>query len=309
MLSQIRVIVCVMLRMYRCLHCLPMRNITTSYIVNIIIYMCSILIVDEVDYIVTKRQKVLFTIFDWPQRQTSKLIVVIVSNTMDLPSKMKASCVSRLAFGSLVFHPYRYQQILDVIKAKMGAESTIDEVSLQLCARRVTNYNGDMRKALQICKLALAQAQNGRVTTSDMNKVSNRVLSSAVVDALQQVSTATSCLLVAIVLELKETQLSVACARRVYYAFRGMMAVVRPELDVALSIEAYRKLLVSIAQSGIISLEPTVFPTITGKRKADVYEELSEDLGDTGIVPEVDVGQIVTALSRDPYWERKLRDL
>ncbi|GIX64763.1 origin recognition complex subunit 1, putative [Babesia caballi] len=268
-----------------------------------------VLIIDEADYIVTRKQKVLFTIFDWPSRKTSKLIVVIVSNTMDLPARMKTSCVSRLAFGTLVFQPYRYQQILDVLTAKVDPKRPIDEVALQLCARRVTNYSGDMRKALQICKLAVAQADGRKVTAADMNRVSNMVLSSAVVDSLQHGSTAMSCLLVATVLDLRETQLSVACARRVYHMFRGMMAVLHNDLGRTVSIEQFRRLLVAASLSGIVSLEPTVFTSVTEKRKVKLYDELGEELGDTGIVPEVDVGQIITALSRDPYWEQKLREL
>ncbi|ORM41291.1 Origin recognition complex subunit 1 [Babesia sp. Xinjiang] len=268
-----------------------------------------VLIVDEADYIVTRRQKVLFTIFDWPSRKSSKLVVVIVSNTMDLPSRMKASCVSRLAFGTLVFQPYRYQQILDVLSANEEIASRIDDVALQLCARRVTNYSGDMRKALQICKLAVALADGENVTTAEMNRVSNMVLSSEVIESLRYSSRAMSCFLVAMVLELRETQLSVACARTVYDGFRGMMAVMNPEMTETVSIESYRKLLVSASISGIISLEPTVFTSLSASRKVKVNSYINEELGDTGIVPEVDVGQIITALSRDPYWEQKLRDM
>ncbi|GBE62499.1 origin recognition complex subunit 1 [Babesia ovata] len=268
-----------------------------------------VLIIDEADYLVTRTQKVLFTIFDWPSRRKSNLVVVIISNTMDLPSRMKASCVSRLAFGSLVFQPYRYQQILDVLSAQEDIKSAIDPVALQLCARRVTNYSGDMRKALQICKMALAAATDGKVSTAEMNRVSNTVLSSPAVESLQHQSEAMSCLLAALVLELRETQLSVACARKIYHAFRGMMAVMKPELEKSISMDSYRRMLVSASVSGIISLEPAAISELDSKRKMERYEELGEDLGDTVIVTEIDVGHIITALSRNPYWEQKLRDL
>nr|BAN65099.1 origin recognition complex subunit 1 [Babesia bovis] len=228
---------------------------------------------------------------------------------MDLPSKMKASCVSRLAFGTLVFQPYKYQQILAVLSANKDIANNIDDLALQLCARRVTNYSGDMRKAMQICKLALSLANNGKVTTADMNRVSNMVLSSAVIEALRHSSKPLACLLVAMVLELKDTQLNVACARKVYDAFRGMMAVLEPDIKATISINSFKKLLVSAATSGIISLEPTVFTSVAPGRKVQIDPVICEELGDTGIVPEVDVGQIVTALSRDPFWEQRLRDL
>ncbi|KAK2196163.1 bifunctional AAA+ ATPase domain/P-loop containing nucleoside triphosphate hydrolase/ATPase [Babesia duncani] len=268
-----------------------------------------VLILDEVDYIVTSTQKVLFTLFDWPTKKSSKLILVIISNTMDLTSRMKPSCASRLAFGSLVFKPYQYQQILHVIQNKVGLDSNVDPVALQLCARRVTNYCGDIRKALQICKLAIKEANGGLVRTSDMNRISNMVLNSSVVDALQFVSSGMKCLLVALVLELRDTQLSIACALNVFNAFKGMMATINPQIGPAISRDSFKHLLLTGVNVGIISLEPTLFASVGPDRRKRIYKDINEDLGDTGIVPQVDIGQIVTALSKDDLWEPKLRNL
>ncbi|EKX72718.1 origin recognition complex 1, putative [Theileria equi strain WA] len=269
-----------------------------------------VLIVDEADYIVTKTQKVLFTLFDLPSKKGSKFILLIISNTMDLHTRMRASCVSRLGFGTVTFKPYRYQQIMEVIQHKLGKFSNIDPVALQLCARRVTNYSGDMRKALQICKLAIKEANGRNVTTSDMSRVTNMVLNSAVVDALQYVSTGMKCLLVAIILVLRELELSIAPALPVYNRFRGMITVLKPELEGHVCKDSFKHLLLSSINSGIISLEPTVFPSFTCGDKTKhlkIFDDINEDLGDTGIVILIDIGHLITALAKDPYWERKLQ--
>nr|PVC54352.1 origin recognition complex protein 1 [Theileria orientalis] len=268
-----------------------------------------ILILDEADYIVTKTQKVLFTLFDLPCKKKSKFILIIISNTMDLNYKMKSSIQSRLGFGSLVFKPYRYQQIIQVIQDKLGKYSAIDPVALQLCARRVTNYSGDMRKALQICKLAIKEANGKKITVADMSRISNMVLNSSIVDALQYVSVGMKCLLVAIILVLKELQISIAPAVKVYNTFRGMITVLKPELENCVCKDSFKHLLLSILNNGVISLEPTVFSSFSfseKKKTKKVFDEINEDMGDVGIVFQVDIGHLTTALAKDPYWHSKL---
>ncbi|XP_955167.1 origin recognition complex protein 1, putative [Theileria annulata] len=306
-----------------------------------------ILIVDEADYIVTKTQKVLFNLFDLPCKKNSKFILIIISNTMDLNYKMKSSIQSRLGFGSLVFKPYRYQQIIQVIESKLGKHSPIDPVALQLCARRVTNYSGDMRKALQICKLAIKESNGEKITVysitvfrygvrftatntlpvvqqpdspspqkgfqlvSEMSRISNMVLNSSISDALQYVSVGMKCLLVAIILVLKQVQLSIAPAVQVYNTFRGMMTVLKPELENVCK-DSFKHLLISSLNNGVISLEPTVFSSfsLTDKKKVKkVFEEINEDLGDVGITFQIDIGHLITALAKDPYWQSKLETI
>ncbi|EAN31214.2 ATPase family associated with various cellular activities (AAA) family protein [Theileria parva strain Muguga] len=271
-----------------------------------------VLIVDEADYIVTKTQKVLFNLFDLPCKKSSKFILIIISNTMDLNYKMKSSIQSRLGFGSLVFKPYRYQQIVQVIESKLGKYSIIDPVALQLCARRVTNYSGDMRKALQICKLAIKESNGKKITVSEMSRISNMVLNSSISDALQYVSVGMKCLLVSIILVLKEVQLSIAPAVQVYNTFRGMITVLKPELENCLCKDSFKHLLLSSLNNGVISLEPTVFSSfsLTDKKKIHkVFEDINEDLGDVGITFQIDIGHLVTALAKDPYWQSKLESI
>ena len=43
---------------------------------------------DELDLLVTRKQTVIYNFFDWPNRRHSRLVVVAVANTMDLPERM-----------------------------------------------------------------------------------------------------------------------------------------------------------------------------------------------------------------------------
>ncbi|MES1903220.1 MAG: Origin recognition complex, subunit 1, partial [Paramarteilia canceri] len=53
-----------------------------------------ILVVDEVDYLCTKKQDLFYNLYNWSSCNNSNLIVVSISNTFDLPEKMMNRKVS-----------------------------------------------------------------------------------------------------------------------------------------------------------------------------------------------------------------------
>lgn len=63
-----------------------------------------VVLMDELDLLVTKKQSVVYNFFDWPSRKHSKLIVVAIANTMDLPERaLHNKVVSRLGTNCLIF--------------------------------------------------------------------------------------------------------------------------------------------------------------------------------------------------------------
>jgi len=51
-----------------------------------------VVLVDEIDYLVTKSQDVLYNLFDWPIKSlhgARRLVIVGVSNTLNLPERMR----------------------------------------------------------------------------------------------------------------------------------------------------------------------------------------------------------------------------
>ncbi|CAL9225368.1 unnamed protein product [Arabidopsis halleri] len=54
-----------------------------------------ILLIDELDLLVTRNQSVLYNILDWPTKPNSRLVVLGIANTMDLPAEwVYRDCVS-----------------------------------------------------------------------------------------------------------------------------------------------------------------------------------------------------------------------
>ena len=54
----------------------------------------TLLLADELDLLWTRKQTVLYNLFDWPSRQNARLIVLAVANTMDLPERIMMNKVA-----------------------------------------------------------------------------------------------------------------------------------------------------------------------------------------------------------------------
>ena len=46
------------------------------------------MVVDEIDYLISRSQKELYTLVDWPTKPNSRLIVIGIANTLDLPERL-----------------------------------------------------------------------------------------------------------------------------------------------------------------------------------------------------------------------------
>lgn len=65
-----------------------------------------IVLIDELDALVTKKQTLLYNLFDWPCHAHSRLLIIAIANTMDLPEKLQSKIASRIGNNRLVYEPY-----------------------------------------------------------------------------------------------------------------------------------------------------------------------------------------------------------
>ena len=45
-------------------------------------------VIDEIDFLISRSQKELYTLVDWPSKPKSRLIVIGIANTLDLPERL-----------------------------------------------------------------------------------------------------------------------------------------------------------------------------------------------------------------------------
>ncbi|KAF0287610.1 Origin recognition complex subunit 1 [Amphibalanus amphitrite] len=121
-----------------------------------------LLMVDELDLLWTRKQNVLYNLFDWPSRPHARLIVVAIANTMDLPERIMMNRVSsRLGLTRMTFQPYTFKQLQEIVSSRLSGLDAFDPDAIQLVARKVAAVSGDARRALDICRRATELAERG----------------------------------------------------------------------------------------------------------------------------------------------------
>ena len=126
----------------------------------------TVVLLDEIDYLVTNKQSVLYNFFEWPRRSATnisgaRLVVIGISNTINLPERLKPAVQSRLGRERCVFKAYNVEETCNILKARLiggddakDVTSVFDQDALTFAARKTAVMSGDIRKAFQICKAA-----------------------------------------------------------------------------------------------------------------------------------------------------------
>ena len=96
----------------------------------------TLLLVDELDFLCTKRQDVVYNLLDWPTKATAQLVVATIANAMDLPERVLMGRVtSRLGLTRLTFQPYNFKQLQEIVMSRLKEFSGFRSEAVQLVAR------------------------------------------------------------------------------------------------------------------------------------------------------------------------------
>lgn len=126
-----------------------------------------VVLMDELDQIVTKKQNVMYNFFNWPTYSNSKLIVLAVANTMDLPERVLSNKISsRLGLRRIQFIGYTFEQLGSIIKHRLDMltkqnkrQVIVNSDAIGFASRKVASVSGDARRALTICRRAVEIAE------------------------------------------------------------------------------------------------------------------------------------------------------
>ncbi|KAM0752896.1 origin recognition complex subunit 1 [Meredithblackwellia eburnea MCA 4105] len=113
----------------------------------------TVVLVDELDQMITKKQDVIYNFFNWPHVAHSRLIVVAVANTMDLPEReLSGKIRSRLGSNRISFTPYTWQDLEAILQARLEGLEVIQPLALQRIAKSIAGVAGDARRALDVAR-------------------------------------------------------------------------------------------------------------------------------------------------------------
>ncbi|KAB8238897.1 origin recognition complex subunit 1 [Aspergillus alliaceus] len=121
-----------------------------------------VVLMDELDQLVTKNQSVMYNFFNWPALRHSRLIVLAVANTMDLPERTLSNKISsRLGLTRITFPGYKHTDLMEIITTRLAniPGNIVDADAIQFASRKVAAVSGDARRALDICRRAVEIAE------------------------------------------------------------------------------------------------------------------------------------------------------
>ncbi|TGZ84781.1 P-loop containing nucleoside triphosphate hydrolase protein, partial [Ascodesmis nigricans] len=185
-----------------------------------------VVLMDELDQLVTRGQGVMYNFFNWPSMRHSRLIVLAVANTMDLPERTLSNKISsRLGLTRITFPGYTHQQLQTIITSRLSGipGNIVLPDAIQFAARKVAAVSGDARRALDICRRAVElveplgpndatatpsrrkAAEEGKVTIQIIKKAINESTSSPLQVALRNLPTAAKVFLAALLARMRRS--------------------------------------------------------------------------------------------------------
>ncbi|XP_018567920.1 cell division control protein 6 homolog [Anoplophora glabripennis] len=119
-----------------------------------------LLVLDEIDQLESKNQSILYTIFEWPSKPNSHLILVGIANALDLTDRKLCRLQGHYKLKPKLMHfaPYTKQQILQIFTSRLKSAGVLEVFSppaLQILAGKFAAGSGDIRRALDIGRRAV----------------------------------------------------------------------------------------------------------------------------------------------------------
>nr|XP_057929389.1 origin recognition complex subunit 1 [Doryrhamphus excisus] len=194
----------------------------------------TVLLVDELDLLWTRKQNVLYNLFDWPTRRHSRLVVLTIANTMDLPERIMINRVaSRLGLTRMSFQPYGFKQLQQIIMSRLNKVKAFEEDALQLVSRKVAALSGDARRCLDICRRATEICEHaaakpsvpGLVGMSHVMEALNEMFSSTYIAAIKCASVQEQVFLQAVIAEFRRLGLEEATFQQVFVQHQALCRV------------------------------------------------------------------------------------
>ncbi|XP_020297700.1 origin recognition complex subunit 1 [Pseudomyrmex gracilis] len=222
----------------------------------------TLLLVDELDLLCTKRQDVIYNLLDWPTKASARLVVITIANTMDLPERvLMGRITSRLGLTRVTFQPYSHTQLQEIVVTRLQDVDIFKSEAIQLIARKVSAVSGDARRALDICRRTaeIAETRGGdTVTIQDVNEALSEMITNPKIQAIQHCSKFEQLFLQAVHAEVTRTGVEEVSFQNVYRQLEFLCTFdghekpnITQALDICARLGDYRLLICDYSGSDI----------------------------------------------------------
>lgn len=119
-----------------------------------------LLLVDEIDYLITRDQEILYNLFNWTHEPSSNISIICIANTLDFPEKLMAKIGSRIGHKRLIFSPYNSKNLQQIMANRLQDVKVFLPDAIRFVSKKIAAYSSDVRKSLHICRLAIEISLN-----------------------------------------------------------------------------------------------------------------------------------------------------
>jgi origin recognition complex subunit 1 len=179
-----------------------------------------LILLDEMDFMIAGKNQVLYNLLEWQTFASSKLVLIGIANTMDLPERLPGKIRSRLGVHRITFPAYTSVQLEQIIEQRLAQLDVFSKEAIQVCAKSLAHQSGDVRQALTVCRKAVEVcirrlshdeagnfSQNGNanmyVTVQDLQHAQQAISVSAPMSRLRACSKFECIFIVALLMEVK----------------------------------------------------------------------------------------------------------
>ncbi|NWH21701.1 ORC1 protein, partial [Grus americana] len=177
----------------------------------------------QLDLLWTRKQNVMYNLFDWPTQKHSKLIILAIANTMDLPERIMMNRVaSRLVCPSNFFSVALLSSF--VVRFGVFCLLILAKLWFQLVGNIVAALSGDARRCLDICRRATEICEFASqkrtpeiVRMAHVTEAIDEMFSSPYINAIRNASLHEQIFLKAILAEFRRAGVEEATVQQVYH--------------------------------------------------------------------------------------------
>ncbi|TPR01947.1 V-ATPase subunit H family protein [Aspergillus niger] len=160
-----------------------------------------VVLMDELDQLVTKNQSVMYNFFNWPALRHSRLIVLAVANTMDLPERTLSNKISsRLGLTRITFPGYKHTDLMEIISTRLAnvPGNIVDADAIQFASRKSSPQKKPPTKPQTV----------GRVTIATIKQAIHEATSTPLQQSLRCLPLAAKLFLAAMLARVRRTGIS-----------------------------------------------------------------------------------------------------
>ncbi|KAI3413356.1 AAA ATPase [Globodera pallida] len=129
-----------------------------------------VMLLDEVDKMLSGKSKFIYTIFGWPTQFNGRVVVIGIANTLDLTQRQMPLLKLTTSPHLITFAAYTGEQLIAILEHRLSTEC-LDRKAIELCARKVSALTGDVRQALDIASQMIVNLE-----TTDSNEQKQHLL-------------------------------------------------------------------------------------------------------------------------------------